>query len=119
MEQDTRSGRPSDHDLLIELNTKFSSFETASDRMWRDVNDKMSRVLLQMDEKADKQSVKFVQQSLDKLETRVTTIEADRAKETTRRETVINLGNMGMKTWSLIAGIIGLLITLLNVWKGR
>lgn len=116
MEHDTRP-RPSDHDLLIELNTKFSSFETASDRMWRDVNEKMSRILLQMDEKADKQSVKFLQQNIDKVEIRVLTLETDRAKENTRRETVINLGNMGIKTWSIIAGIIGLLITIISAMK--
>jgi hypothetical protein len=112
---DTSRSRPSDHDLLIELNTKFVSFETASDRMWRDVNDKMSRILLQMDEKADKQAVKFLQQNVDKLESRVNLIEAERSKETVRRETVINLGNMGIKTWTLIAGIIGLLITVMQL----
>lgn len=116
MEHDTRS-RPSDHDLLIELNTKFSTFETASDRMWRDVNDKMSRILIQMDEKADKQSISFIQQSIDKLEARLLTVETERAKENTKRETVINLGNMGIKTWTLIAGMIGLLITIIEALK--
>ena len=116
MEHDTRP-RPSDHDLLIELNTKFSSFETASDRMWRDVNDKMSRILIQMDEKADKQSISFIQQSIDKLEARLLTVETERAKENTKRETVINLGNMGIKTWTLIAGVIGLLITIIEALK--
>lgn len=116
MEHDTRP-RPSDHDLLIELNTKFSSFETASDRMWRDVNDKMSRILIQMDEKADKQSISYIQQSIDKLEARLLTVETERAKENTKRETVINLGNMGIKTWTLIAGVIGLLITIIEALK--
>jgi len=115
------STRPTDHDLLIELNIKFTSFENATDRTWRDVNDKMSRILTQMDSKADKQTTVLLQEKIDSVEKRAQAIETDRLREstqaTTKRETVINLGNMGLKTWSLIAGAIGLLITIINAVK--
>lgn len=114
---DGNGNRASDHDLLIELNTKFTSFEAATSGIWRDINDKMSRILLQIDSKADKQAATFLQENQLKLEARVLAIETERSKEVTKRETVVNLGNMGIKTWTLIAGLIGLLITIINAIK--
>lgn len=110
--------RPDDHDLLIELNTKFSSIETSQDRMWRETSDKLSRILLQMDEKADKQTVKFVEQRVEKLEERMAATEADRIRDSVRRETVVSFGNIGIKTWGVIAGILALLMGFWEAVRG-
>lgn len=111
--------RASDHDLLIELNIRFSSFEASNDRTWRDVNDKMSRLLLQMESKADKQDLRNLEGSIQKIEGRVQAIETSRALDNNRKETVINLGNLGIKTWTLIAGFVLFVISIVNLLRGR
>jgi len=106
--------KSSDHDLLIELNTKFTSFQAETGNVWRDINDKMSRILLQIDTKADKQALGFLQQNQEKTDARVLLLEGERTKDNVKRETVVNLGSIGVKTWTIIAGMIALGITVMN-----
>lgn len=132
MENENRADR--DHDLLIKLNTKFDSFEKAVTSIWESLGDKMNRILVQMENKADKSDVLRLEASLvglaqrvakveslehrlevvEKMEPRIDTLERWKSESDTRKQTLINLGNINVKFWGWFLSIASLIFMLLR-----
>ena len=92
-----------DHDILIELSTKFTFFANLAHDL-----------MLKMETKADKQDMFLIKKDVDDLKKTVLTQQQDCKIDNTRRQTVIALGEM---TWKGILGIIGLAGGLLTIIK--
>lgn len=106
-----------DHDLLITLNTKFESFESSFSRAFLNLEDKMSRILIQMEQKADKSDIKLIQEELKSIDGRVRVVEDKIQKDETKKELIINLGNMGLKGWTILTGFVLFIIAIINAIK--
>lgn len=91
--------KQNDHDLLIILHTKFEQFEKTHARFWSELNDKMTRMLHEVEKKAEKEDVK-------ELEKRVIILENYDNEQRVRKQTIINLGEIGVKGWVVISGAV-------------
>lgn len=105
-EQDNKDMTQSDHDLLITLSAQFHSFEQSNSRIYSDLSDKMTRMLLLVEQKADKTDMKEVVKMIEGVDRRVLSLEAERQVRDTQKNTVINLGTMGYKGIAALAGVI-------------
>lgn len=104
----------SDHDLLIRLDERFSTFETSVARMLTDFNDKISRLLDHLEKKVDKSDFVAVEKKVEVIDTRVIALENDKIARDAGRQMIINIGSLGWKGWLLAAGIISLIIGLIK-----
>jgi len=95
-----------DHDLLIKLHTRFETFEKMTTQMWDSLNGKMAQILMEVSSKADKRDVDFIQQGYEILTSRTTQLERLIDTQNAKKQTLIDLGNMGVKGWAVFTGVI-------------
>lgn len=103
-----------DHDLLIRLSAAFESFEKSTHRTLFEINKGIERMGVQMEQKADKSDIRLLQDNIRGMDTRLTAVEIDVRDMKVRKQTVIQLGEMGAKGWTMFIGAVAVILTLIN-----
>lgn len=106
-----------DHDLLIRLDTKFEEFIKSHSMSFKDLNEKLLRVLNQIENKADRHDVVALMDRVEKIDERIVVLETDRMTEIAKKQTIINLGNIGAKGWAMITGAVLFILAVLQALK--
>ena len=103
-----------DHDLLIRLSAGFESFEKSTHRTLFEINKGIERMGVQMEQKADKSDIRLLQDNITGIDKRVTIVEGSLRDLAVRKQTVYQLGDMGVKGWTLFVGFIAIVLSLIN-----
>lgn len=104
-----------DHDLLIRLSTQFESLEKIQSTNWANLNDKFAQLLQSLSTKADKEDIHKINEMLADHTKRIDLLE-DKSKDAeTKKQLVLNMGNLGLKFWGFLTGTI---IFLMGVYDG-
>ena len=82
--------------------------------MHANLNDKVVQLMTSMSSKADKEDVQELSVLVRKFDERLTVVEKKAAEFETKKQTIINLGNMGIKGWGLISAAIALFLALFS-----
>lgn len=108
--------KANDHDLLIELNTRFDlTFGTLTreiKELNRDLNTKFGALSDQLSSKAEKSDVESLKKDIEKIDKRVVDLEQCRRDSEVKHKTVIEIGHIGLKGWALFIGGIIFLLTI-------
>lgn len=103
-----------DHDLLIRIHTQFESFEKVNSTLHANLNDKIVTLMTNLSSKAEKEDLREIHEFVKNVDVRLAVLEKKTAEYEIKKQTVINLGNMGIKGWSLITAAIGLFLALFS-----
>ena len=103
-----------DHDLLIQLNTRFELFERSNQLAWTDLLKQMTVMLTKIEQKADRSELQNVDHKIDGIDKRLKHLEETKKTEETQKETVLRIGLGGIKLWQVLTGII---ITILSIFS--
>lgn len=82
--------------------------------MHANLNDKVVQLMTSMSSKADKEDVQELSVLVRKFDERLTVVEKKAAEFETKKQTIINLGNMGIKGWGIVTAAVGLFFALFN-----
>lgn len=120
-----------ERDLLIRLGEQmvYAKDETSKhSSLLIKLHEKMDQIIIQLHDKADRNDVvelrdiiakKADQEQHNQLRERVALIEGNKAVETAKKETVINIGKMTWKTWLGITGSAITILTILNAMANQ
>lgn len=103
-----------DHDLLIQLNTRFELFERSHQIAWADLLKQMTVMITKIEQKADRSELQNVDHKIDGIDKRLRHLEETKKTEETQKETVLRIGLGGIKLWQVLTGII---ITILSIFS--
>ena len=104
-----------DHDLLIRLSTLFESFEKSQSTNWANFNDKFAQLLQSMNDKASKEDFRQMTESIKLLDGRVEVLEDNHKTSETKKQVILNMGNLGIKFWGFLTATI---VFLMGVYNG-
>jgi len=103
-----------DHDLLIKLDTRFNSVENMFCRMSDSINDKISQILAILNTKVDKNEFDTLKQQTEAHLVRIKDIEQTQRDAQVRKQFVVDLGSMGVRSWLFLTGAIITVITIVR-----
>lgn len=103
-----------DHDLLIKLSTQFETFEKMQSTNWANFNDKFAQLLQSLNEKVNKEDFRQMTEAIKSLDARVEILEDNNKTSETKKQVILNLGNMGIKFWGFLVVAITFLMGVYN-----
>lgn len=106
-----------DHDLLIRLDTKLESFSQQHTTMFASFNDAIHRFFSEVKTKADKDEFLELKKSHEELKGLVSKHDTFLEVGTAKKQTVITIGEWGVKGWTILIATVGLIITVVRALK--
>jgi PBP1b-binding outer membrane lipoprotein LpoB len=103
-----------DHDLLIRLSAGFESFEKTTHRSLFEINKGVERMGVSLEQKADKADIRVLQDNINGIDKRVLDVEKEMRDIKIRKQTIVQLGDMGAKGWAMFIGAMSVTVSIIN-----